>query len=573
MANFKAKLKEYWEKDPVKVSALGVSSLGLAASGTNLVAGAVGRKKQRKAEEASRRNQIRQIDAMERLADSLNKVNKSVSTSNKLIKDGEKNFSTPSNKAQKMIKFVRKNYSIEDGGFRGGKDEPGKANYAAGLVSGALVGVAGGGIYAHETKVEGGKSSNTLAKMGIGAAIGAGLGAFTTWMCQRAAESNFNSGKSEASSIDLIRYIEENYYEEGGEEETTTSSSNSDGNTTTTTSTRHKTDTRAKKLLPYEIDQDPRQHTVTVALRFGVLIMYINNPISQEIALMNQLLDNYCRRYKNADYKSETVAKNCYLVEVQIVANNGLESCIFAEDLIVPLMKNSIKVNFISGNRINLDKKHYNTEHNSPRFKRKEFSWDELDSISDSAKKMAGVGAGVGTLATLATSFGPQAEGRWARAVKYTGGGLIAGAALGALWGLAKKAVMSSNRRSTVDARLMQSIVDDLVKTGFKDGVDFTRDPKTANDLNAKVSFVITKSSGELSLLVNMVSDSKLKQLANDVVDRLPNTSAVTKNMSDRYNDINITTMYDTASNTGLIAGLSEYFIRNGYPVYLVEVG
>jgi hypothetical protein len=53
----------------------------------------------------------------------------------------------------------------------------------------------------------------------------------------------------------------------------------------------------------------------------------------------------------------------------------------------------------------------------------------------------------------------------------------------------------------------------------------------------------------------------------------IPNTATVNTKLSDKYNDISISTVSDSSANLGLITGIAEYFIRNKYPVYLVEVG
>ena len=54
---------------------------------------------------------------------------------------------------------------------------------------------------------------------------------------------------------------------------------------------------------------------------------------------------------------------------------------------------------------------------------------------------------------------------------------------------------------------------------------------------------------------------------------RLPNTSATTEKVSDKFNDILITSISDSSADVGLIVGVIEKFIHSGYPVYLVEVG
>ena len=161
----------------------------------------------------------------------------------------------------------------------------------------------------------------------------------------------------------------------------------------------------------------------------------------------------------------------------------------------------------------------------------------------------------------------------WDTSVITMGAGTVIGAGLGLIAGLIKESSKAINRHNTVDDRLMQTVVDNLKKSGLKEGKDFTRDPKTASDLKTKVCIIITKVSNDLKLLINTVADNKLKTVSNNVVKNLPNTGTVTKNMSDKFNDITISTISDSSADAGLITGIAENFIHNGFPVYLVEVG
>ena len=154
-----------------------------------------------------------------------------------------------------------------------------------------------------------------------------------------------------------------------------------------------------------------------------------------------------------------------------------------------------------------------------------------------------------------------------------TTSGVVVGAALGALVSGIKKISTSVNRKNTVDRRLMYKVVDILKKDGFKEGIDFTKDPKTATSLKTKVCIVISKVSGELRISVNLVADPKIKTVSDEIIKRLPNTSATTEKMSDKFNDITITSISDSSADAGLIVGIIEKFIHSGYPVYLVEVG
>lgn len=197
--------------------------------------------------------------------------------------------------------------------------------------------------------------------------------------------------------------------------------------------------------------------------------------------------------------------------------------------------------------------------------------------------KGASIGAGTGLAASTLlgntvvkpalVKFGMKKPGEFDIGVAGIGAGTVIGAGLGLLAGLIKETSGFVNRKTTVDQRLMQTVIDNLKKSGLREGRDFTRDPKTASEIKTKVCIVITKVSNDLKLLVNTVADTKLKTVTDRLVKNLPNTSKVTKNMSDKFNDITISTISDSSADAGLITGIAENFIHNGYPVYLVEVG
>lgn len=160
--------------------------------------------------------------------------------------------------------------------------------------------------------------------------------------------------------------------------------------------------------------------------------------------------------------------------------------------------------------------------------------------------------------------------------IKHTGvigAGIIIGASLGALVGLIRKGDELISQKSTVDKRLMDKVITDLKKAGFKEGINFTRDPHEADKLKTPISIAITRNSGELKLLVNTITDDKLKSITKELIKNLPNSSVVSQEAKNRYNEISITSISDGSADVGLIAGIAERFIRNKYPIYLVEVG
>ena len=69
------------------------------------------------------------------------------------------------------------------------------------------------------------------------------------------------------------------------------------------------------------------------------------------------------------------------------------------------------------------------------------------------------------------------------RSLVISAGGLVIGAALGALAGTIRSVGRKINRSRTVDNRLMKNILASLKKSGMKENIDFTRDPKVANSL------------------------------------------------------------------------------------------
>ena len=203
------------------------------------------------------------------------------------------------------------------------------------------------------------------------------------------------------------------------------------------------------------------------------------------------------------------------------------------------------------------------------KFRQKKFSF-----ISDVVRG-ASLGAVAGNVAGI---FGKKyIDGNNKEALKdqllFGSAGCVIGASLGLLVSGIKGLSNTLNNKVTVNNRLMKTVIEVLKRDNFKEGKDFTRDPKTANTLKTKVCIVITKVSGELRISVNTVADKKLKDKTFEIIKRLPNTSAVTKKLADKYNDITITSISDSSADTGLVVGIIENFIHSGYPVYLVEVG
>lgn len=152
-------------------------------------------------------------------------------------------------------------------------------------------------------------------------------------------------------------------------------------------------------------------------------------------------------------------------------------------------------------------------------------------------------------------------------------GGIAIGATLGALAGMIMDASDYINKKKTVNNRLLKDVTENLKKIGYKEGQNFTRDPKMASLLKTKVCLVISKSSDELKLLINTVNDGKLKTLTGQITKNLPTMSTLNEKVSDRFNEINITTMTSNSGDAVWVTSVAEKFISAGFPVYLVEVG
>ena len=207
-------------------------------------------------------------------------------------------------------------------------------------------------------------------------------------------------------------------------------------------------------------------------------------------------------------------------------------------------------------------------------FRQKKFS------LLSSVVGGAGAGASIGgVLGSMSPSFRKYAA-RKANTPKENqgkavliGAGAVIGAALGALTYAIKEISSSINKKRTVNNRLMKVVVENLLKDGFKEGRDFTRDPKIADQLKTKVCIVMSKFSDDLRILINTVSDSKLKRVTDEVITRIPNSSVINTKLTDKYNDITISTLSDSSADASLVTGITEHFIHSKYPVYLIEVG
>lgn len=152
------------------------------------------------------------------------------------------------------------------------------------------------------------------------------------------------------------------------------------------------------------------------------------------------------------------------------------------------------------------------------------------------------------------------------------GASILVGAALGGIYGLIKDTSNAINNHQ-VDDRLSNRITQNLKNLGFKEGTQFTRDPKTADLLKTKICVIISRINGDLKIIINYLNDPKFKEDTQKIIKNLPPSAVAIEKMGDRFNDITITSVSDKTQDPALVSGILEQFIRRGYPVYIVEVG
>jgi len=155
----------------------------------------------------------------------------------------------------------------------------------------------------------------------------------------------------------------------------------------------------------------------------------------------------------------------------------------------------------------------------------------------------------------------------------FVGTSTIIGAALGALVG-AVKDINKKISQSDADNRLMKGVISDLSNAGYVEDLDYTRDPKRANIMKCTVCIVVTKNGADFNMLVNTIKNPKLQRLTDRILKGLSGKYQIrSNNASNKYNDINISTISNANQNRRTIVEIATGFLKEGYPVYLVEVG
>lgn len=203
------------------------------------------------------------------------------------------------------------------------------------------------------------------------------------------------------------------------------------------------------------------------------------------------------------------------------------------------------------------------------KFRQKEYSFSSV--INDTFK-----GAGIGSLIGGGTTFFKKGgvKNLAKESQKPFIYGTLVGASLGLAYGLVKDVDRKINRKTTIDRRFFRDVVDVLKKDGFKEGEHFTLDKKKANLLKTKVCLVVSNESGELNVIINTISDNKLRGLTDNIIKNLPSMSVINSKFTDKFNEITISTIDGCDRSTiGLLVGIIENYLHSGYPVYMVEVG
>ena len=190
--------------------------------------------------------------------------------------------------------------------------------------------------------------------------------------------------------------------------------------------------------------------------------------------------------------------------------------------------------------------------------------------ITNSAAKGALAGSTVG--AGLALQFMKRSQLGSARAkamVPLVGAAL--GGLAGSLWGVVKT-LDTRISQSLTGHKLIDEVIKNLTRAGFREGQHWTCDPKKATLMKSKVCVVLSQSADNTGILVNMANDQKLKEISLEITNTLPTGFRQTEKISDRFNEIQISSFPDKTDATYIFTVL-EKFIKRGFPVYLIEVG
>lgn len=150
--------------------------------------------------------------------------------------------------------------------------------------------------------------------------------------------------------------------------------------------------------------------------------------------------------------------------------------------------------------------------------------------------------------------------------------GALVGASLAVCFYIIKKSYNKVDRMaSNIVPDLLDRIVSNLKKSGYKFNKDYTTDPAQADYMKTKVCMVISQSSSELCININSVDDPKLNTISKSIIKNLPGTAKYSKRESDKNNELTLT-LISTGNDAAYITNIVEMFIKRKYPVFLLEL-
>jgi hypothetical protein len=136
-------------------------------------------------------------------------------------------------------------------------------------------------------------------------------------------------------------------------------------------------------------------------------------------------------------------------------------------------------------------------------FREKEFSLK--DDITAGLITGSSIGIGASGLSKALTALGVSQVGSDSRAKKILDNpmassitGALIGASLATAYFLTKKGASQARKLTNDKRNIVKDIRSTLVKFGFKEGSDFTFDPKTSNILKTRVCIVISRTSADI---------------------------------------------------------------------------
>jgi hypothetical protein len=190
--------------------------------------------------------------------------------------------------------------------------------------------------------------------------------------------------------------------------------------------------------------------------------------------------------------------------------------------------------------------------------------------ITNSAAKGALAGSTVGAGLALQFMKRSQLGSPRAKAMVPLVGAALGGLA-GSLWGVVKT-LDTKISQSLTGHKLIEEVIKNLKRAGYREGQQWTLDPKKATLMKSKVCVVLSQSADNTGILINMANDQKLKEISVEITNSLPTGFRETEKISDRFNEIQISSFPDKTDATYIFTVL-EKFIKRGFPVYLIEVG